>query len=412
MAKSQIKIPPKLKPMFLIPRGQIRYRCSFGGRGSGKSQTFAKMAAVFGYREKLKILCCREFQASIKDSFYAEVKNAIESEPFLNAFYSVGVNFIRGANGTEFIFAGLRNNIASIKSLSGIDICICEESETIPEYSWRDLIPTIRKPSSELWVIWNPCKKDSPVDVRFRQKTDSDMAVVEINYNDNPFFPDTLEAERKRDLKNLDDSVYQHIWEGAYLEISDAQVLKNKYKIAEFEPKDYWHGAYLGCDFGFSQDPTTLVKSWIFENTLYIEYEAWGVGVEIDHLPQLFQSVLDSKNYVIYADSARPETISYLRRQGYNIRPSKKGKGSVLDGVAHLRSYDTIVIHPRCVKTIEEARLWSYKVDKLSGDVLPVLASGYDHIFDAVRYSLEPIMRSGSKGVSITTPSDSNNSIW
>jgi phage terminase large subunit len=188
--------------------------------------------------------------------------------------------------------------------------------------------------------------------------------------------------------------------------------LKNKYKIAEFEPKDYWHGAYLGCDFGFSQDPTTLIKSWIFKNTLYIEYEAWGVGIEIDHLPQLFEAVPNSKNYVIYADSARPETISYLRRQGYNIRPSKKGKGSVLDGVAHLRGYDAIVIHPRCVKTIEEARLWSYKVDKLSGDVLPVLASGYDHCFDAIRYSLEPIMRSGSKGVSITTPTDSTHSIW
>lgn len=412
MAKSQIKIPPKLIPLFNVPRGKLRYRGSYGGRGSGKSQTFAKMAAVFGYREKLKILCCREFQASIKDSFYAEVKAAIESEPFLKAFYDVGVNYITGKNGTSFIFAGLRNNISSIKSMAGIDIVICEESETIPEYSWRDLIPTIRTPLSEIWVIWNPCRADSPVDKRFRQKIDDDMKIIEINYSDNPFFPATLEAERKRDLKNLDDSVYRHIWEGAYLEISDAQVLKGKYEISSFEPKDYWHGAYFGVDWGFSKDPTAIIKMYIFENRLYVQEEAYQVGCEIDHLPRLFGQVSGSKDHVIYADSARPETISYMRRQGFNVRPAPKGKGSVEDGVAFLRGFDKIVIHPNCKNFINEARLYSYKTDKLSGDVLPVLNDSYNHGIDAARYALSPIMRTGSTGVSITTPTDSNNSIW
>lgn len=410
MDKVQIKIPPKLRPMFLIPRGQVRYRCSYGGRGSGKSQTFAKMAAVFGYREKLKILCCREFQASIKDSFYAEVKNAIESEPFLRAFYDVGVNFIRGANGTEFIFAGLRNNIASIKSMAGIDICICEESETIPEYSWRDLIPTIRKPLSELWVIWNPCKENSPVDTRFRKSQDNDIFCVEVNYNDNPFFPETLEAERQRDQRNLDDSVYRHIWEGAYLEISDAQVLKNKYEIASFQPQDYWNGAYFGCDWGFSQDPTALCKLWIFENTLYVEEEAYQVGCEIDHLPRLFETVSGAKDHVIYADSARPETISYLRRQGFNVRPAPKGKGSVEDGIAFLRSFDRIVISPNCKNFINEARLYSYKTDRLSGDVLPILEDANNHLIDAARYALSPIMKRGSGTAKIMT--ETSNSLW
>lgn len=410
MSETAIRMPPKLIPLFEIERGQVRYRCAFGGRGSGKSQTFAKMAAVFGYREPLKILCTREFQASIKDSFYAEVKQAIESEPFLKAFYHVGVNFITGKNGTSFIFAGLRNNISSIKSMAGISIAIVEEAETIPEYAWRDLIPTIRAPKSEIWVIWNPRDKDSPVDKRFRNASDDDVKVVEINYSDNQFFPETLEAERQRDQRNLDDSVYRHIWEGAYLEMSDAQVLKNKYVIETFTPQDYWHGAYFGCDWGFSQDPTAVCKLWIFENTLYVEQEAYQVGVEIDHLPRFFEQITGIKNHVIYADSARPETISYLRRQGLNVRAAEKGKGSIEDGIAFLRSFDRIVIHPQCKNFINEARLYSYKTDKLSGDVLPVLEDRFNHLIDAARYALSPIMKRGNSTPSITT--SNSNSLW
>ncbi len=403
---------PKLATLLSIERGKVRFRCSFGGRGSGKSQSFAKAAAVFGYNDKLKILCTREFQSSIKDSFYAEVKAAIESNPYLNAHYDVGVNFIKGKNGTDFIFAGLRNNISSIKSMAKIDICIVEEAETIPEYAWRDLIPTIRAPKSEIWVIWNPCQKCSPVDMRFRNAPDSDIVTVEVNYSDNPYFPDTLEVERQRDQRNLDDSVYRHIWEGAYLEISESQVFKGKYRIAEFTPMDYWNGAYWGSDWGFANDATTLVKSWIHDETIYIEHECYAVGVEIDELSQLFDTIKGSRDHVIYADSARPETISYMRRQGFNIRAAKKGAGSIEEGVQHLKSFKEIIIHPRCTHTAEEFRLYSYKTDRLSGDILPIIVDANNHILDALRYSQEPIMKRGVSSLRIESTENNNITSW
>jgi phage terminase large subunit len=217
--------------------------------------------------------------------------------------------------------------------------------------------------------------------------------IAEINYLDNPWLPPEVEEQRAYAQRILDDSTYAHVWEGGYLKNTEAQILANKYLIQEFTPSDKWHGPYYGADWGFSKDPTTLVKCWVYENKLYIEHEAYGVGVEITETPALFDSIPGSRKHTIRADSARPETISHMRRAGFNIVGAKKGPGSVEDGVAHLRGYEKIVIHPRCKYTSQEARLWSYKVDKLTGDVLPVLVDANNHCMDAIRYALEPIMR-------------------
>lgn len=150
MTQVDVKLPPKLVPVFAPPRGELRYRGAYGGRGSAKSFSFAKMAAIYGYMEPLRILCTRDIQDSIKESFHAELKNAIASEPWLAAAYDVGVDYLRGHNGTEFIFKGLRHNISSIKSTAQIDLCIVEEAEDVPQYSWDDLEPTIRTPKSEI----------------------------------------------------------------------------------------------------------------------------------------------------------------------------------------------------------------------------------------------------------------------
>lgn len=214
--KVQIPIPPKLVPVFRPKRGEVRYRCAYGGRGSAKSFTFAKMAALWGYREPLRVLCVREFQNSIPESFYAEIKNAIASEPWLEASYEVGVNFIKGKNGTEFIFKGIRNNPQSVKSLSQIDLCILEEAEDISEEGWQLLEPTIRAPKSEIWVIWNPKRINSPTDMRFRQQPPDDAVIAHVNYSDNPWLPLELEKQRVRQKELYDPDVYDWIWEGAY----------------------------------------------------------------------------------------------------------------------------------------------------------------------------------------------------
>jgi phage terminase large subunit len=390
-----IKLPEKLIPVFTPPRGSVRYRGAYGGRGSAKSMSFAKMAAVWGYAEPLRILCTRELQASIKNSFHAELKNAIASEPWLAAWYDVGIDYLRGPNGTEFIFAGLRHNIGSIKSTAQIDLCIVEEGEDVPESSWVDLEPTIRAPGSEIWVIWNPRKDGSPIDTRFIKRRPDDALIVEMNWRDNPKFPKVLNDLRLRNKAEMDDGTYQHIWEGGYLKRSKAHILAHKLVVKSFTPAPGWEGPYHGLDFGFSHDPTAAVRCWVFDNRLYVEYESGGVGIELDHtVATVGPEIPNIAAHVIRADSARPESISYLKRHGWpRVEACKKWPGSVEDGIAHLLTYSEIVVHERCTEVAKECRTYAYKVDRLTGDVLPVIVDANNHYIDAIRYALGPLIR-------------------
>ena len=191
----------------------------------------------------------------------------------------------------------------------------------------------------------------------------------------------------------VDPDAAAHVWGGQCRSLSDAQVLKGKWTVEAFVHKPDWHGPYFGADWGFSQDPTALVKLWISDNCLYAEDEAYGVGVEIDETPALFKTVPGADKHLIRADNARPETISYMNRNGLRVEAVQKGKGSVEDGVAFLRHFERIIIHPRCKHTAQEARLWSYKTDKLTGDVLPILLDKHNHTWDAARYALEPMIK-------------------
>lgn len=395
MSLAKVKIPPKLLPVFTPKRGEVQYRAAYGGRGSGKSFTFAKMAAIWGYAERIRVLCTREYQVSIKESFHAELKAAIASEPWLEAAYDVGVDYLRGPNGTEFLFRGLRHNITNIKSLAKIDLTIVEEAEDVPEESWIALEATVlREAGSEIWSIWNPRDEDSPVDKRFRQNPPDNAVIEELNYQDNPWFPAGLDALRKLDRERLDPNTYAHIWDGAYLLNSDAQVFANKWKVAEFEPES-WHGPYHGLDYGFSQDPTAAVKCWIHDERLYIEREAGGVGIDTDYTaPMLKRQIPDIERFEVLADNARPETTSYLQRHGIpRARSAKKWPGSVEDGIQFIRGFREIIIHPRCKETAKEFRLYSYKVDDKSGQVLDKVVDAHNHYIDAIRYALQPMIR-------------------
>ena len=405
MSIARIELPPKLLPVFAPKRGDLRYRGAYGGRGSGKSFTFAKMAAIWGVVEPLRILCTRELQVSIKESFHAELKSAINATPWLSAAYEVGVDYIRGKNGTEFIFRGLRHNIGAIKGLAQIDLCIVEEAEDIPEASWIDLEPTIRAPLSEIWVIWNPRTDGSPVDKRFVRESPPRSAVVQMNYMDNPWFPMVLDEQRQHQRLIFDDATYAHIWEGAYLQRTDAQIFAGKFRVADFEPGADWDGPYCGLDFGFAQDPTAAVKAWVHDGALYIEYEAGRTGLELDDTARfVIDRIPGFDDHAIRADSARPESISYLKRHGMpRMQGAEKGKGSVEDGIEFIKSFTEVVIHSRCTAVVEEFRKYSYKVDRLSGDVLPVIVDSWNHYIDALRYALEPIMKQ-QKGGALLLP--------
>ena len=409
MTTNRIRLPEKVARVLGPNRGEADYRGLHGGRGSGKSMGAAKVAATWAMQDRIRVLCAREFQASIRESFHAELKAAIESEPWMVPHFDLGVDYLRcKLTGSEFLFRGLRHNSQSIKSLAKIDLTIVEEAEDVPENSWLALEATVfRQPKSELWAIWNPKARGSPVDSRLRINKPARALVQEVNYSDNPFFPDGLEELRKNQQRLLDPMTYAHIWDGAYLENSDAQVLAGKVQVADFDPVDGegkiqpdWQGPYFGIDFGFAKDPTTAVEVWLHGDNLYIRREAYRVGLELDatagyiteRMPMIAQ-------YASRADSARPETISYLSRHGLpRIEGVKKWPGSVEDGIQFLRSFGKIVIHPDCPKTIEEARLYSYKVDRNTGDVLPTIVDAFNHCIDATRYAITPLIKNRKAG--------------
>lgn len=401
MTTAQIEIPEKLIPVFATPG--MRYRGAYGGRGSGKTRTFALMSAIYAYQRAEAddsgiILCGREFMNSLDESSMEEVKQAIRSVDWLNDYFDIGEKFIRTKNGrVKYAFIGLRHNLDSIKSKAKILLTWVDEAEGVSDAAYRKLRPTVREEGSEIWLTWNPELDGSPTD-KFARKNPPDNAIfVEMNYMDNEFFPDVLEQERKDDERRLDPSTYAHVWEGAYLENSDAQVLSGKVSVQEFEPKDDWNGPYQGLDFGFAQDPTAGVRCWEHKDVLYVEYEAGKIGLEINETSQfLTAKIPDYHKYVTRGDSARPEVISYLKKNGMErVTAVEKWSGSVEDGIAHLRGYEKIIIHPRCRETIRETRLYSYKVDRLTGDILPKIVDAHNHYIDAIRYAIAPMIKSG-----------------
>lgn len=395
MTTAQIQLPKKLISVFIAEK--VRYRGAHGGRGSAKTRSFALMTAVKGYQFAEAgisgvILCAREFMNSLADSSMEEVKQAIRSVDWLADYYDIGQNYIRTKNGlVSYVFCGLRHNLDSIKSKARILLCWVDEAENVSEIAWRKLTPTVREDNSEIWVTWNPETKGSPTDIRFRQNSPENAVIVEMNYNDNPFFPDVLEQERLNDLARLDYASYAWIWEGAYLENSDKQVLNGKYIIEEFDDGLYKKAERLlfGADFGYANDPNTLIRSFILNDCLYIEYEAYGVHVELNEIPSFYDSVPESRKWAIKGDCSRPETISYIKREGFKISAAKKWQGSVEDGISHLRGFKKIIIHPRCKHTAEEARLYSYKTDRVTEEVLPIIEDKNNHCWDAIRYGLD-----------------------
>ena len=368
-----------------------RYKVFYGGRGSGKSWAIAEALIVMADMCKLRILCCREIQKSIKDSSYQLLKDTALRLGIANRFVFLETEIRHKKTGSKFIFTGLLRNEQTIKSKEGIDICWCEEAQTISETSGETLIPTIRKDGSEIWLSFNPLNADDPTTVRFVENPPPEAYVRKVNFDENPYFTEALRREMEWDRKN-DFEKYLHIWEGYPRTFSDAQIFRGKFTVEPFEDSlaEQADRLFYGADFGFAQDPSTLIRSFMLDRKLYIDYEAYGVGVEIDELPQLYRSVPGADKWPIKADSARPETISYLRnRCGFNIDGAEKWQGSIEDGIAYLRSFDQIVIHPRCKHTADEFRLYSYKTDKTTNEVLPIILDKNNHCIDAIRYGLD-----------------------
>ena len=374
---------PLLKPS--------RYKGVFGGRGSGKSHAYADLWLDENVRQKLDFVCLRETLKSLEFS----VKKLLESKiDKYNAgdYFEVQDRRILSKLGGVTIFEGMQNHTAdSIKSLEGFDRAWFEEAQNASDKSLTLLRPTLRKPGSELWFSWNPNKETDPIDALLRGPVPpKDMILIEANYMDNPWFSqelrDEMEFDRSRDFEK-----YEHVWLGKYWTNAESRIFKN-WVVEEFErPEGTIYR--LGADWGFSIDPSTLIRCSVDGNRLYVDYEAYMIGCEIVNLPDLFDRVPESRKWFIRADSARPETISYMQKNGYpKLQPAQKGKGSVEEGISFLQSFD-IVVHPRCQHLIDELSSYSYKRDKLTDEVLPIIEDKNNHVIDALRYACEGIRK-------------------
>lgn len=372
---------PLLKPS--------RYKCVYGGRGSGKSHFFAElMIEEHLCTPSLSSVCLREIQKSIKMSVKRLLEIKIEQLNLFN-YFEIQETCIKRKNGTGIIiFQGLQNHTSdSIKSLESFDRAWVEEAHTLSQRSINILRPTIRKPGSELWFSWNPEEETDPVDQLFRAKEPPpESIIINVNYDQNPWFPEELRKEMEYDKKRDFDN-YLHVWEGQYKKISESRVFKN-WTVEEFEaPPDAVFD--YGADWGFAKDPTVLIRSFTVGRKLYVDYEAYRVGCEINDTPSLFMTVPDAEKWPIVADSSRPETISYLRNHGFpKIVPAVKGKDSIEEGITFLQSYD-IIVHPRCTHTKNELTRYAYKIDPKTGKILPILEDDNNHVMDALRYAKE-----------------------
>ena len=375
---------------FLAP---ARFKGSWGGRGSGKSYFWAGQA-IEALLDGRNVLCIREVQNSIADSVKRLIEARIE-EFGLSAYFEITEKEIRCPRaGSVAIFRGMQNHTAaSIKSLEGFDVAWWEEAQTASQVSLDLLIPTIRSDGSELWFSWNPNDESDPVDQFLRIDPPEGAVVCCVNWSDNPWFPASLRADMERDRARQPDK-YLHVWEGRYKALSEARVFRH-WRVEELAvpPNVVWH---YGADFGFANDPSAGLRCCLMgDRLLYVDHEVYEVGVPTEALPPFLSKIPDARRWPMTADSARPETIDYCRRNGLpKMRPARKGKGSIEDGVSFLQGLD-IVVHPRCANLARELARYAYRVDKHTADILPVIEDTENHLIDALRYACERLHRKG-----------------
>lgn len=305
MSTHQIELPPKLIPVFAASGMFIRG--AYGGRGSAKTRSFAKMACVrvamwdAEGREGI-VLCVREFMNSLDDSSLAEIKAAIASDPWLTSIFDVGATYVRTKSGRiEFKFVGLSKNLDSIKSKARILLCWADEAEPISDPAWIKLIPTIREEGSELWVCWNPELDGSATDKRFRKSKAADMIVVEVNWRDNPWFPSTLERTRRDDEINRPEH-YAHIWDGDYVTAQEGAYFAPF--LAEAKRK--------GRICRLSPDPLMAIRSY---------HDIGGAGAKADAYSIWIAQFIDREIRVLDHYTSQGQSLGYhvqwMREHGY-----------------------------------------------------------------------------------------------
>ena len=389
----KIDFPEKLACLFK----PSRYKVLYGGRGGAKSWGVARALLVKGAEKQIRVLCAREFQTSIKDSVHKLLSDQIEAMG-LSTFYEITQASIRGRNGTEFAFVGLKNNVANVKSFEGIDICWVEEAQTVSRHSWNVLIPTIRKEQSEIWVTFNPELETDETYQRFVLNPPPDCIVQKINWSDNPWFPDTLRLEKDA-LKARDLAAYNTVWEGLCKQTVDGAIFAKEMQLADLEnritrvPYDAIKPVHAIFDLGWSDSTAIWFVQFIGMETRVIRYmessqqtmswylsqmQTYGYVYDTLWLPH------DAENKTLAAAGRSIEDI--VRSAGYKTRIIPKTP--IVDSINAARTIFTNCYFDRenCYEGLQCLRHYRYEVDPDTGLFSKnPLHDRYSHGADAFR---------------------------
>lgn len=393
-AVAQAQFPIKLQPLFK----KARYKICYGGRGGAKSWGIARALLIMAARKPLRILCAREFQASIKDSVHKLLCDQIEALGLL-PFYEITQTSIRGLNGSEFAFIGLKNNPTNIKSFEGVDICWVEEGQTVSRLSWNILIPTIRKTGSEIWVSFNPDLETDETYQRFVVKPPRDAIIIKINWYDNPWFPETLKLEKDA-LKERDPQAYNVVWEGMCRRTVDGAIFANEMQRAEADdritkvPYDPTKPVHAVCDLGWSDATAWWFVQFIGMETRLIRYFEGSQRTMTSYLAQLqtFGYVYDTiwlphdaENKTLAANGRSIEEIV----RGAGFKTSIMPRVPVVDSINAARTIFPNIWFDRenCADGLNCLRHYRYEVDPNTGMFSKnPLHDQYSHGADAFRY--------------------------
>jgi phage terminase large subunit len=373
-----------------------RYKVYFGGRAGGKSWSVARALLILAMLKKIKVGCFRELQSSIPESVHLILKEQITALGY-ESFFEITNRDIRCLRtGANFLFKGLRHNATEIKSTEGITHCWVEEAQIVSEDSMQTLRYTIREEHSQIILTFNPSAATDATYQAFIIQTPPRMLRQQVNWNQNPFFNETLNEERAWAEKYIP-LAYEHIWMGSVKALDDAVIFAGKFVVDVFEAPTYHPPKfYFGADFGHSTAPSVLVRCFItgtdpMHQHLWVDHEAWKLKVPIVELPNFYDKVPGSRQGRIFADCAEEPTIDYIRSEGgyAGIRACEKGPDSVLNGIKGLLAFEKIHVHERCKHTLEEFRLYSFSRDKQTNDVTTEPEDGHDHCIDSLRYALQ-----------------------
>ncbi len=387
----EIEIAECLQP---LAESTARFLGIYGGRGGTKSWFAADLilAKMVGNPD-LSVACLREVQGSLDQSCKRLLEIRIHDHK-LEDYFEITSTQIRSRKdrgcGVVF-FKGLSKLTADgIKSMESIGLAWLEEAQSISQHSIDTLLPTIRASGSQILATWNPIDEEVPIDKLLRGPDRvTNSCVIETNYWDNPFLSAEL-SEQIEHCKLHDPEKYAWIWCGKYLKFSEARVFKN-WKIQDFEtPRD----AVLrfGLDWGFWPDPIVALRGYIEGRKIFIDYEAHQFKCLPSATPSLLLTIPQSETYEIRCANDRPERVADLRAAGFNAVGVRREPNSEQEGVDFLADYQ-IIVHPRCPRTAEELRLFSRKIDPLTGKVLPVFEGKNDHCISALRCMVDEVRR-------------------